>query len=145
MILRGTNVSPSMLQSPLDIAQKKDDTLFIHRSNIQDQYNRYRDYLQTEMGQIVLKLVDPMIARCDRTLSMTAHELGMDPLSAAEYLATIKGEKRVWLQLKCDPDRLKKTLEEYEKLVGVPEPKPGWASVPKSSEIKVAGKIPDAV
>jgi hypothetical protein len=141
MILRGTNINPSMLQSPLDVAAKKDDTLFIHRSNIQDQYNRYRDYLQTEQGQIVLKLVDPMIARCDRTLSMTSHELGMDPAVAAEYLASVKGEKRVWLQLKCDPDRLKKTLEEYEKMVGPAEQKKGWTEKKKSSEIKVAEGI----
>lgn len=145
MMLRGSNVSPSILQSPFDVVKKKDEEIFIHRGNVQDQYDRYRKYLDTEMGQVVSALVDPMIAQCDRALSMTSVELGMDVSQTQEYQATIKGEKRVWLRLKLEPERLRKRLEELKDLGVIQDEKKGWAPKEKSSAKNIEPSTSSAV
>ena len=144
-MLRGSNINPSILQSPLDVAKKKDEEIFIHRGNVQAQYDRYRSYLDTEMGQIVSALVDPMISQCDRALSMTSVELALDVPQMQEYQATVKGEKRVWLRLKLEPERLRKRLEELKDLGVIQDEKKGWASKEKSSAKNIEPTTASAV
>ena len=138
MILRGTNVNPSMLQSPLDVAKKVDEQMLLHRGQVEKQYATYRKYLETEQGRITSELVDPMIAKCDYTLSKTSVELGLTIEQAREYHDTIRGVKSVWVLLKTEPNRLKKELEELNKLCGDEGKKSGWGKPPKSSEKDLA-------
>jgi len=134
VILRGTNINPSMKQSPLEVAAKKSEEFILHREKVQEQYDKYRKYLQTDAGKVVSALTDPKIAQCDYLLSQTAVELGMGTEEAKQFQDTVRGERRVWLRIKCEPDKLAKELTELDKILGEPEEPKGWQVIKKSSD-----------
>jgi len=138
MFLRGTNVNPSMVISPVDLIREKNKEHWIHRDRVHERLEKYQAFLGTEIGQIVSRLVDPMIAHCDYELSRSSVELGMSVEQAREHKDMLVGERRVWMRMKVEPEALRKELEELDVLLGdrEQEGKAGWSSPPKVKKEK---------
>lgn len=113
-VLRGSQINPSLLDSPLDQVETGEKFSRKQKRVLEEMLHKWREFESTEMGQMCAELADPMIAKCRYFLSLSAADVGYSIDVLNEMRAECRGELRVWETIKRDPDKLKRLLQEME-------------------------------
>lgn len=113
-VLRNTHLNPSTLDSPIDRMEVNKEGKRAERQALEEQYERWAKLGETEMGPVLEGLAGPKIAHYNHLLasSVVNHHLPLDILN--EHRAELRGKRSVWMEIKNEPHRLKKLLEELE-------------------------------
>lgn len=117
------NTDPMMVKDKLSQVMVNKDANKQERKAVEDMFQRWNDFQQSEQGLVVSRLVDPFIIRVDRLLSTPLAELQRQyPNICVEALTEKRcewrGQKEVWLLLKYEHKRLRKLLIDLDNLSG---------------------------
>lgn len=111
-ILRGTNINPSLMHSPLDQMKVAKEGSRAQRKALEKKLADWKAFQETENGKICADMADPMIEHCNHILSLSPMGTGFDLDIMNDYKAEIRGQRYVWQLIKEDPARLKRLLDE---------------------------------
>lgn len=130
--IRGTNINPSVLESPLDQFKILKKGKRSERKVLKEQLDRWNAFKKTPSGRACAILADPMISRCNHILDLSPIETGHPVEVLNEYKAEIRGQRRVWMMIKNEPNRLEQYMEELGEVEEDEETQAGWAESKKS-------------
>lgn len=141
--LDGTHSDPNVIHSPIDHKKEVDDGSKAQKKILEEQFKRYKAYMETDAGKAASVLADPMIAHCDyqqnRSLTDLVGEFGYVPSAeqAADFKAEYRGIRSVWLLIKTQPDVLKRMLDDFEGFDPEEEQESGWKKMTKEVKKKL--------
>lgn len=110
MILKNTNINPSMLDSEIDVGRAMGESNRRTRKAYEEQLAKLKAFEETDQGQTVKALAEPMIASLDYRMGLSIKDLGLPLDQANEYRAELRGARSVWMYLKNAPEMLASEL-----------------------------------
>jgi len=125
-VLKGSNIDPNMVDSPLDRIEACDGKIKEQASIVGEQLDKWKSFKSTRAGQIVGDLADPQIQHLQNRIcggvEVTRRYFDAQGMVATSedmkaYLDECRGALGVWKDIKYRQQILERTMDEINKQI----------------------------